>query len=809
MVVGEDADGRRLVGDAAAADDGGIRTVLRPVELELVVLHDDRAAVAGVLQQPVVVRAQVLAPLVGPHAGDDDVEARQVAPGQLVGVDEFEPRAELLYRRGHGVADAFHVADRQVRRDGDVDDLERPGGRPDHVSPLDVRILDHPVAPIEPVARVLDHGAHRVLAGRRALRRHAEADRSRFVLAREPHRRRRGRRAPARGQIEGDGALRRVRPGVRDRDAHLARGAGTGGDDRDLGRHGDGEARRHLQVHPLLAGEHVVDVAVADGPLHGDADAVQLHVEGRPERSRTERQSERNVRVEGVAVRPRDAAPVNAGRPGAGRNPGAALATVHAGRSERLRAAGRFAGETGQADAADGHAGAAVVRGPQLHGDRLARRHHAVVRERVELQPLREQGGALELALLGIEAEVDLPPGRRGQPHVREPRAQVAHRPQAGHHRLARARHPRGLEPLERRARLTRKPGQRAPEPGRGILAGKAHEPFEGSVHSVEQRGFRHLPLSRNGGLGEPIAYAGRAGRQRDQLRHALALVHAARTAADLRVGGAEQRIVAAEVHRGQVRIRRRPEAEAGRTGAHPERKTDPEVELPRLPGRQPLGDLLREAVRIGGGVPRLAGEHRRRLVVLAAAAPLRRHGGDDVGADGADHPDEVAEDLLPPPALEGLFDAEGVSEVDGAAEVLLGPVEAMRRLQLLGPQHRQGVEQLGADLVLAAVAARRRQQYGAMALALRQPRQQGVVLVVGVGRDHQEGAGAVDLAQGDPERRPPFADGERPGVGRGLESAGADRERNRKRRHESTGAHHHSPSIPGAATAARARTAS
>ena len=60
-----------LVGHALAADLAGIRAVLRVVELELVVVDDDRAAGLRVVDQPLVVGAQIGAALVGAHAGHD------------------------------------------------------------------------------------------------------------------------------------------------------------------------------------------------------------------------------------------------------------------------------------------------------------------------------------------------------------------------------------------------------------------------------------------------------------------------------------------------------------------------------------------------------------------------------------------------------------------------------------------------------------------------------------------------------------------------------------------------------------------
>ena len=417
------------------------------------------------------------------------------------------------------------------------------------------------------------------------------------------------------------------------------------------------------------------------------------------------------------------------------------------GRFERLRVAGRGVVEPGKPDAADGNVRSAMNRRPRRQRHRLPGRHDPVVRERVEAHGVGQQGRTLELPLLGRQADIDLPPRPIGQSDIGETRAQVAHRLEAGHRRLAGAGHPRGLEPLERLARVMRQPCQRARQLGRRTRAGEAREPGDRRIHAVEQGRLVRLLLPRNGRLDESVAPAGRAGRQRHQLGRALTLVHAARAAPDLRVRGAEQRVVAAQIHRGQVRVRRRPEAEPRRAGAHAERKAGAVVELLCLPGRQSRGDLVGETVGIGRGVPGLVGEHRRRLVMLAAAASPRGQGGNDVGTDGADHPDEVAEDLFASPPLEGLLDAERVPEVHGAGEVLLGAVQAVRGVQLLGSQHRQRVEELGTDLVLAAVAARGRQQDRPVPLAFRQLRQQRVVLVVRVGGDHHEDAGAVELA--------------------------------------------------------------
>ena len=134
--------------------------------------------------------------------------------------------------------------------------------------------------------------------------------------------------------------------------------------------------------------------------------------------------------------------------------------------------------------------------------------------------------------------------------------------------------------------------------------------------------------------------------------------------------------------------------------------------------------------------------------MMLAAAVAAAQEPGDDVGPDRADVPDEVADDLVVPPLLDRLFDAEREAEIDRAREVLLGAVEAMDRQQLLGAQHAERLERLRPDLVLAAVAARRRDEHRAHALPVAQHRQQRVVLVVGVRVGLHERAGRGELAE-------------------------------------------------------------
>ena len=142
-------DGRVLVRDAVGADLRGEGAVLRRVELELVVLDDDRATSLRILDQPVIARAQIRPPLVRPHARDDGVELREVAVREILGSQPADCSTELLEGGGHLVAHTHDVADRESLRDPHVDDLEGRGCRVVDVPPLDVRILDDLEAAIE------------------------------------------------------------------------------------------------------------------------------------------------------------------------------------------------------------------------------------------------------------------------------------------------------------------------------------------------------------------------------------------------------------------------------------------------------------------------------------------------------------------------------------------------------------------------------------------------------------------------------------------------------------------------------------
>ena len=168
-------------------------------------------------------------------------------------------------------------------------------------------------------------------------------------------------------------------------------------------------------------------------------------------------------------------------------------------------------------------------------------------------------------------------------------------------------------------------------------------------------------------------------------------------------------------------------------------------------------GQLFRILRRIARKLERFTRQDPGGLVMLAAALSRRVHAEHDVGANHSNEAHEIADDLVPAPLLERLLDAERIAEVDGAREVLLGAVEAVKGGELLGPEHAKRLENFRTDFVLAAVAASRSRQRGAVALSTIQLHEQSVVLIVGMSRGHHQNARIGEVSQRKPERDVPL----------------------------------------------------
>ena len=135
--------------------------------------------------------------------------------------------------------------------------------------------------------------------------------------------------------------------------------------------------------------------------------------------------------------------------------------------------------------------------------------------------------------------------------------------------------------------------------------------------------------------------------------------------------------------------------------------------------------------------------------MAVPAAVLGREAGEDDVRPEQADHPDDVAQDLLLAPEFEGLLGGLGIAEIDGPGEELLGPVDPAGGQELLRPEEADLGPFFRADQILAAFAPGHREIGGPEAAALREIGQDGGILVVRMGADEKGAAEDVELLEG------------------------------------------------------------
>jgi len=233
----------------------------------------------------------------------------------------------------------------------------------------------------------------------------------------------------------------------------------------------------------------------------------------------------------------------------------------------------------------------------------------------------------------------------------------------------------------------------------RRLVAREPQQAGRRRANAVEQRGFVLVLLARQHGVREAVLHDPWP-RQREQLAEALALVHGAGFAADLGVRLPEQLVVGIAVDCDEMPRRRR-------LVALEHAVIRSLIDLRGLPGAQPFLDLIGIPRGIARSAERFGADAGGGLMMLSAAGAIGAHRDHHVGPREADQPHVVADDLVLAPLLERLVDAERVAEVHCAREELLGAVDAVRSQQLLGAQHAERLENLGADLILSAVAAR------------------------------------------------------------------------------------------------------
>ena len=179
-------------------------------------------------------------------------------------------------------------------------------------------------------------------------------------------------------------------------------------------------------------------------------------------------------------------------------------------------------------------------------------------------------------------------------------------------------------------------------------------------------------------------------------------------------------------------------------------------VYLERLPGLESGGNLIGEDLRIAGGVEDLLRQHAGYLMmpvsICHAANKNRANHHGPVETHGAHR---VVEHTLVTPLRERLLHRLREAVVGDAAPVLLiDTVVFIGAQQLIGPDQSQGVVVGGGHGVLAALAARQREQRCTHAKPTAFVGQHAAVFIVRVGDDHHQAGRGIQPLQALVESR-------------------------------------------------------
>ena len=134
------------------------------------------------------------------------------------------------------------------------------------------------------------------------------------------------------------------------------------------------------------------------------------------------------------------------------------------------------------------------------------------------------------------------------------------------------------------------------------------------------------------------------------------------------------------------------------------------------------------------------------RVVTVRASRNMRETRDDHIGPECADHAHHVAEHFLLSPFRETFIGRFAVAEIHRAGEELFATIDPPCFEQFLRTNDPERITKLRSDQVLSAFAAREAQVCRAHFPAIREPRDQPRVLIIGMRGDVQHAAQNVEL---------------------------------------------------------------
>jgi len=156
-------------------------------------------------------------------------------------------------------------------------------------------------------------------------------------------------------------------------------------------------------------------------------------------------------------------------------------------------------------------------------------------------------------------------------------------------------------------------------------------------------------------------------------------------------------------------------------------------------------------------------------VVAVAVGDIAREDRGDDEGTGDSDLADDIVENTVVAPDLEGFVEGFREAEVGYAGKRLMDPEVVASGKQFLGAEEAELIPVVGGHNILSALSAVEGEEGSVDALVAALVGEHSGVFVVGVGDDEDEAGAGVKLLKALPDCGCATVNGERRCKGRGI----------------------------------------